>query len=94
MKSLLQALARVDIYEVVNAARRESLIAVTAGDLTALRLRLRAAPPPAVAHWGAGDALEFVRLAARLNPLSAERLLSLSLKAPQTNGWRLFPWRV
>ncbi len=84
---------RADIFEVVNARLRESMIAVTAAGLTALRLRLRSSPPAAIAHWDPADALEFVALAESLGALDAERFVGLFLRTPQRNGWILRAWR-
>jgi hypothetical protein len=85
--------ARAALYEVVNPARRESLLVSSTGDLTALRLSLRFRRPDAIAHWSADEPLEFETLATGLNPLRAERLLSLFAGLPQPGGWRLIPWR-
>ncbi|MDE2491548.1 MAG: hypothetical protein KGM24_11925 [Elusimicrobia bacterium] len=87
------ALKRLNIFEVVNSARRESLIALSSGDAGALRRRVRASPPPEIRHWDRADALEFETLAMRLNPSHAEHFLTLFLSNPQLRDWRLIAWR-
>jgi hypothetical protein len=84
--------AAVNIYEVVNRARRESLIALCADDSGGFRLRLRARPPD-VAHWGPEETLEIEQIAEAMPVADAEEFLAQFLELVRSDAWRTYAWR-
>jgi len=53
------AIRKLNIFEVVNHTRRESLIAVTHEDALSFRRRLGVSPPGVIRHWERADQTEF-----------------------------------
>jgi hypothetical protein len=88
------AIRKVNIFEVVNHTRRESLIAMTPEDALAFRRRLSASPPNVIGHWERADQTEFEPLAARLGPSTAEHFLKLFMSNSSLRDWRLLEWRA
>ncbi|OGS01942.1 MAG: hypothetical protein A2V88_00535 [Elusimicrobia bacterium RBG_16_66_12] len=87
------AIRKVNIFEVVNHTRRESLIAVTSEDSLAFRRRLSSAPPDVIGHWDCADQTEFEPLAVHLGPGTADHFLKLFMSDTRMRDWRLIEWR-
>lgn len=87
-------LRRVNLYEIANRGRHESLIVVTADALESVRRRLRESFPAEIAHWDRRDELLFELLASRLAPAAADTFLTAFFTNPAMRGWRLIAWRT
>jgi len=84
---------RVQVYELANVGRRESLLAVTAEDEGALRLRLRVAPPPAASHWDASrDDISVLLLGANLSPRAAKEFAGRYHEERRHAAWSCRLW--
>ena len=88
------AIRKLNIFEVVNHTRRESLIAVTHEDALSFRRRLGVSPPGVIRHWERADQTEFEPLASSLGPSTAEHFLKLFMSNDSMRDWRLIEWRA
>lgn len=83
---------RLQVYEVLNASRRESLLALTADELPFFRDRLRREPPPALSRWSPDDRVTVEPLAARLPEEAAREFIELYLRNMRHRTWVFHLW--
>lgn len=85
---------RLQVYEVLNATRRESLLALSSDELPFFRERLRRDPPPALARWEPGDQVDVEPLAARLPEDAAREFIELYLRNMRHRTWVFHLWET
>ncbi len=86
---------RVQVYELLNITRLESLLTITNEDEGALRARLRRAPPPEAASWDPRrDDVSVTLLGANLSVDSAREFIGLYLENMRPRTWKYRVWDV
>lgn len=85
---------RLQVYEVLNATRRESLLALSSDELPFFRERLRREPPPSVSRWDPGDQVDVEPLAARLPEEAARQFIELYLHTMRHRTWIFHLWET
>lgn len=83
---------RTHIYEVVNHARKESLIALCPDAPEDFRRRLAPARPAPIAHWGPDDALAVEQIAADMTVSDAREFLAMYLDNVRSRDWKTIAW--
>jgi hypothetical protein len=83
---------RLQVYEVLNATRGESLLVLCSDELPFFRERLRREPPPAVSLWSPSDRVTVEPLAARLPEDAAREFVDLYLGNMRHRTWRFHLW--
>lgn len=86
-------MSKVNIYEIVNYGRRESLVALVPDGLTALMSRLGPPRPPLVAHWDAAEIFAVEQLTGAMPLDDAEEFVKLFLSNVRWQGWTMIVWR-
>jgi hypothetical protein len=81
------------LYELTNRGRRETLIALLADGREAALTRVSNPRPPAIAHWGPGDAFDFEQIAAAMPVADAEEFVQLYVEKVRSNDWKTLVWR-
>lgn len=85
------ALSTVRVFEIVNLARRESVLAVTT--LSAAELAARLAPRPApMSHWPPEEEVFTDLLTDTLEFADAEAFVTLFARSTSNNGWKVLRW--
>lgn len=84
---------RLNLYEIVNYDRRESLIAVVAEGLVPLMSRLASSRPEAIAHWHSKEAFAVNQLAGAMPADDVEAFLKTYLANFRWHGWKMLVWR-
>lgn len=83
----------MNVYEVVNYGRRESLIALVPEGLAAFMDRLGPPRPREIAHWGRAETLAVEQLASAMPAADAEAFVQLFLANVRWQGWTMLVWR-
>ena len=83
----------LNIYEVVNYGRRESLIALVADGPAPFVQRLSSPRPDPIAHWEPEETFAVEHLAAAMPAADAEEFLKLFLSNVRWQGWKMLVWR-
>jgi hypothetical protein len=83
---------RLQVYEVLNASRGESLLALSSDELPFFRERLRREPPPSLSRWEPADRVTIEPLAARLPEEAARQFVELYLHNMRDRTWRFHLW--
>jgi hypothetical protein len=83
----------LNVYEVVNYGRRESLIALVADGLAPLVHRLGPPRPQPIAHWEPAETFVVEQLAAAMPIADAEAFAKLFLSNVRWAGWKTLFWR-
>jgi hypothetical protein len=86
-------MTKVNIFEIVNYGRRESLIALVPDGLAALVNRLHPPRPTLVAHWEPVETFAVEQLAAAMPAADAEEFVKLFLSNVRWQGWTMLVWR-
>lgn len=81
------------IYEIVNLARRESVLAVTPEGPEAFSRRLGPPRPAAIAHWPESEEVFTDCIAEGLEAVDAEEFMRLFLRSTILSGWKTALWR-
>ena len=84
---------RVHVYELLNHARKESLLVVTDKDEPAVLSTLKREPPSEAGFWKAGDDIAVEMLGQHMTEHSAEEFLRGYLEHMQNRTWRFRIWR-
>lgn len=84
---------KVNVYEVINYGRRESLIALVADGLVPLIQRLGHPRPQPIAHWEPAETFAVEQLASAMPAADAEEFLKLFLSNVRWQGWKMLIWR-
>jgi hypothetical protein len=84
---------KVQVYELANRTRLESLLVVTGLDSAEVVSRLRRAPPPEAAGWTLSDEVGIDALATHIAEPAAEQFLTLYLDRVARRTWRFRVWR-
>ena len=85
--------AGLNVYEIVNYGRRESLIALVPEGLAALVARLGPPRPPLIAHWDAKETFAVEQLSSEMPSADAEEFVKLFLSNVRFQGWTTLIWR-
>ena len=83
----------VNLYEVVNHVRRESLLAVVSDALGELVTRLDRPRPQPIAHWGPSETFAVEQIAAEMPAADAEEFVERFLSNVRWQGWKVLVWR-
>jgi hypothetical protein len=83
----------LNLYEVINYDRRESLIALVPDDLIRLVTRLGSPRPAPISHWGSKEAFVVELLAAAMPVADTDSFLENYLKKVRWHGWKTLVWR-
>jgi hypothetical protein len=90
-----QPTRRVQVFELLNIRRRESLLAITEGGEDDLLERLRLAPPPEAATWAPrADDLSVQLLTPLLPREAAEEFVVRYMATMRPRTWRYAVWRA
>ncbi len=85
---------RVQVFELLNVTRLESLLVITAEGEAAVHERLRLARPPDLGTWDpAADDLSVQLLTPLLPPEAAEEFVKRYLANMRPRTWRYHVWR-
>jgi hypothetical protein len=84
---------RLNLYEVVNYDRRESLVVLSADARASLMTRLNPPRPQPISHWHAKDVFAVNLLAAAMPAADAEEFLKVYLAKFRWQGWTMLTWR-
>jgi hypothetical protein len=84
---------RVQVYEILNITRLESLLTITSEEEGAVRARLRASPPPEASAWDIKhDDVSVTLLGANLSMVSAREFIALYLENMRPRTWKYRVW--
>jgi hypothetical protein len=83
----------VNLYEIINYDRRESLLALVPDDLVRLVARMSSTRPPSISHWGPKEAFVVELIAASMPIADTELFLENYLKKVRWEGWKTLVWR-
>lgn len=84
---------RLNLYQINNYDRRESLIALVADGFRSLVTRLKAWRPPPIEHWGPDEAYAVETIATAGSAADAEERLKGHLAKSRWCGWKIHVWR-
>lgn len=84
---------RTHIYEVVNHARKESLIVLHPEAPEDFLRRLGPPRPGPIAHWEPDEEIAVEQLAAAMTTADAEEFLAMFLANVRSRDWYTISWR-
>lgn len=85
---------RTHIYEVVNHARKESLIALHPGAPEEFLQGLGPPRPDPIAHWEPGEDFAVEQIAAAMTVPDAREFLAMFLKNVRSSDWKTLTWSL
>jgi hypothetical protein len=80
------------VFEIVNIAQRESVLAVTTMSAAEISARLGPARPGPMAHWPAHEDLFCDCLADAMTPADAEEFMTQYARSTAAEGWKIVRW--
>lgn len=83
----------LNLFEIVNYDRRESLIALVADGLVPLMTRLNPPRPQPIAHWHPKEVFAVNQIAGGMPAADAEAFLEVYLSNFRWHGWTMMVWR-
>lgn len=84
---------RLNVYEVINYGRRESLIVLATEALPALMARLGPPRPAPIEHWSAQEVYAVEQLSPGMPHADAEEFVKLYVSNVRWQGWTTLVWR-
>jgi hypothetical protein len=88
-----RAKGRLNLYEIVNYDRRESLLALVTDGIGPLVTRLKSPRPRPIEHWGPTELFAVEQIAAGVSAAEAEIFLAFFLGNVRWMGWKMLVWR-